>query len=94
LITCQWENNVLESENNASSKKIAARRMIIVASLIAVVTLLWVALLLYTNLPAFALAGFAVVGLLLLAVATAWAALAVPSRRAGGRDTEAFSDVD
>jgi hypothetical protein len=59
----------------------ASRRAVLVAALIAIVTLFWVALLVYTNLPTMAMAGIALVSLLLLSVATAWAAMAVPGRR-------------
>jgi hypothetical protein len=70
----------VEPENKASWVGTAGRRTIIVASLIAVVTLFWVVLLVYTNLPAIALAGIALLSILLLSVATAWAAIAVPRR--------------
>jgi len=73
----------VKSENNGSWVGTARRRSIIVAALIAIVTLFWVVLLLYTNLPTLALAGVALVCLVLLSVATAWAAIAVPRRRSG-----------
>lgn len=73
----------MKSENNASWVGTAGRRAIVVVSLIVVVTLLWVALLMYTNLPAIAMVGIAIIGLLLLSTATAWAALAVPRRHNG-----------
>lgn len=73
----------MESKNNVSWIGTAGRRTIIVASLIAVVTLFWVALLVYTNLPTVALVGIALISLLLLSIATAWAAIAVPARRSG-----------
>jgi len=77
----------VESENNVSWVGTARRRMIVVAALIAVVTLVWVALLMYTNLPTIALGAIALVSLVLLSVATAWAAIAAPNRssHSGGR---------
>jgi len=77
----------VESEKKGSWISTAGRRMIIVASLIAVVTLLWVLLLLYTNLPGIALGAFALVGVALLSVASAWAAAAIPRRRSGQDDS-------
>ncbi len=71
------------SENNQSWVGTVRNRMIVLACLIAVVTLLWVVLLLYTNLPTIALAGIALVSLVLLSVATAWAAIAAPNRGSG-----------
>jgi len=81
LIICYLEDNVVASEKNGSWISTAGRRTIIVASLIAVVTLFWVILLVYTNLPTIALAGIALVSILLLSVASAWAAAAIPRRR-------------
>lgn len=78
----------MESDNKTSWIGTAGRRVVLVAALIAVLTLFWVLLLLYTNLPTIALAAIAVVGLLLLAVATAWAASAVPRRSAQPRSTQ------
>ena len=75
----------MASEKNESWIGTAGRRTIIVASLIAVVTLFWVVLVVYTNLPILVLAGIALISLLLLSVATAWAAAAIPRRRS---DTE------
>lgn len=70
----------MKSETNRSWVVTARRRSIIVAALIAIVTLFWVVLLLYTNLPTIALAGVGLVCLVLLSVATAWAAMAGPKR--------------
>lgn len=81
LITCYLEGNFVESENKRSWINTAGRRTIVVASLIAVVTLFWVVLLVYTNLPVIALAGIALISILLLSVASAWAAAAIPRRR-------------
>jgi apolipoprotein N-acyltransferase len=82
------EGDIVESDNKTSWIGTAGRRVVLVAALIAVLTLFWVLLLLYTNLPTIALAAIAVVGLLLLAVATAWAASAVPRRSSHSRSTQ------
>ncbi len=58
----------------------ASRRSLILTALIVAVTFFWVLMLFYTNLPTIALAGLALVSLLVLSVATAWTAMAVPSR--------------
>ena len=57
-------------------------RSLMLTALIVVVTLFWVVMLLYTNLPTIALAGIGLLSLLLLSVATAWTAMAVPNRKA------------
>ena len=75
-------------EKNRSWIMTAGRRTIIVVSLIAVVTLFWVVLLVYTNLPTIVLAGIALVSILLLSVATAWASAAIPQRRSGTESEE------
>lgn len=62
-------------------------RALILFSLIVVVTLLWVLLLLFTNLPVLVLAVVGLVSLFLLSVATAWLVMAVPRR--GGSQTQA-----
>ncbi len=56
------------------------QRALILTVLIVTVTFFWVLLLLYTNLPTLALAGIGMVCLLVLSVATAWTAMAFPSR--------------
>lgn len=76
----------MESNNNSSWIGTARRRMIVLACIIAVVTLFWVMLLLYTNLPTIALVGIGLVCLVLLSLATAWTAMAAPSRRSGPED--------
>ncbi|MBY6205189.1 hypothetical protein [Halomonas denitrificans] len=58
----------------------AGRRIAVTASLIVIVTLAWVVLLFRTDLPLLAMIGIGVVSLLLLSVAVAWAAMAVPRR--------------
>jgi tryptophan-rich sensory protein len=60
----------------------ARRRSMILAALIVVVTMFWALMLFNTNLPTLALAAIAVVSLALLAVATAWTAIAFPRRSA------------
>jgi len=77
----------MSSEKSAPWISSAGRRIIIVAALIPVVTLFWVALLIYTNLPTLAMAGIGLISLLLLSVATAWAAIAVPRQHPGADKT-------
>ena len=72
----------MQNTNDKSGMSAAGRRSIILATLIVVVTFLWVLLLLYTNLPMLALGGIALLSLVLLSVATAWTAMAFPSRSA------------
>lgn len=59
------------------------KRALILTVLIVVVTFFWVLLLMYTNLPNLALAGIGLLSLLVLSVATAWTAIAFPSRSKG-----------
>jgi len=63
-----------------STQTSARRRSMILAALIVVVTMFWALMLFNTNLPTLALAAIAVVSLALLAVATAWTAIAFPRR--------------
>jgi len=83
---------VQEKGNTRGAHKVRNRALILFG-LIVVVTLLWVLLLLFTNLPVFVLAIVGLVSLFLLSVATAWMVMAVPRRgreqsQAGtGRDT-------
>ncbi len=65
---------------NSGLSKIRTRSIVLTA-LIVLVTLFWMVMLLYTNLPALALAGIGAVGLLLLAVATAWTVSAAPRQK-------------
>jgi len=58
----------------------ARRRSMVLAALIVVVTMFWALMLFNTNLPVLALAAIATVSLALLAVATAWTAIAFPRR--------------
>ena len=80
----------MSTNTNSSWIKSAGRRTILVAALIAVVTLFWVALLHYTNLPMLAMAGIALVSIALLSVAVAWAAMAVP--QSDGHDRPSGGD--
>ena len=70
----------MNSENNASWVRTAGIRTIIAAVLIVVVTMFWAYLLFFTNLSMLALSGIALVCLLLLSAASAWAATAIPHR--------------
>lgn len=56
------------------------KRALILTVLLVAVTFFWVLMLLYTNLPVWAMAGIGLVSLLLLSLATAWTAMAFPSR--------------
>lgn len=78
----------MASEKDKSWIGTAGRRTIIVTALIAVVTLFWVVLLVYTNLPTLVLAGVALISILLLSVASAWAAAAIPRRRSDSESKE------
>jgi hypothetical protein len=70
----------VQDDNTKTGMSTAGRRSIILATLIVVVTFFWVLLLLYTNLPTLVLGGIALLSLVLLSVATAWTAMAFPSR--------------
>jgi len=63
---------------NAVVTQSVTRRAILLVALIVIVTLFWVLMLAYTNLPIIALFGIGVVSIALLAVATAWTAMALP----------------
>lgn len=58
--------------------KSVTRRSVMLVALIVLVTLFWVLMLAYTNLPTLVLGLIAVLSVLLLAVATAWTAMALP----------------
>ena len=72
----------MESNKKSMWVGTAGRRMIVLVSLIAVLVPFWLYLAFYTNLPAIALCGVALLILLCLSVATAWAATAIPRRDA------------
>lgn len=55
-------------------------RALILTVLIVAVTFFWVLMLVQGGLPGWALAGIAVLSLVVLAVATAWTAMAFPGR--------------
>jgi len=75
----------VQSKDNSSLAGPAGRRALILTFLIVAVTFFWVLILFYTNLPTAALAAVAVLSVLVLSVATAWTAMAFPSRN--GRAT-------
>ncbi|MGY6553587.1 MAG: hypothetical protein ACXIUM_03595 [Wenzhouxiangella sp.] len=56
------------------------KRALMLAALVVIVSLFWVVIMLFTNLPTMALAGIGLISLVLLALATAWTAMAFPSR--------------
>lgn len=72
----------MEAKDKNTGLGAVRNRSLILTALIVVVTLFWVLMLLYTNLPMIALAGIGLLSLLLLSVATAWTAMAVPQRNA------------
>lgn len=57
-----------------------SHRALILTVMIVLVTFFWVVILLNSNLPTLALVGFGLLSLAVLAVATAWTAVAFPSR--------------
>lgn len=72
----------MEPDKNGSWVGTAGIRTVIVVCLIAILTPFWVYLVFFTQLPELALAGIALVILLILSTATAWTAIAVPHRQA------------
>ena len=64
--------------NKASRSR--GKRALILTVMIVAVTFFWVLMLLYTNLPTWAMAGIGLLCLLVLSLATAWTAMAFPSR--------------
>jgi len=64
--------------NKASGSR--GKRALILTVMIVAVTFFWVLMLLYTNLPTWAMAGIGLLCLLVLSLATAWTAMAFPSR--------------
>lgn len=73
-------------ENKPSWIKTATLRTILLVVLIGVVVPFWYYLVFFTNLPMIALAGIALVMLLLLSTAMAWSAVAIPRRRTEDQD--------
>mgnify|MGYP006269569159 CR=1 FL=1 len=78
----------MESNKKSMWVGTAGRRMIVLVSLIAVLVPFWLYLAFYTNLPAIALGGVALLILLCLSVATAWAATAIPRRDASAGEAD------
>lgn len=72
----------MQNEQKMSWMGTAGKRTVLVSSLIALVTLFWVILLVNANLSMAVMAGIAVLSVLLLATAVAWAASALPRRSA------------
>jgi apolipoprotein N-acyltransferase len=73
----------MESNGKSSWVGTAGRRTLLLVALIAVLVPFWLYLAFYTNLPMLALAGIAVLILLLLSLTMAWAATAMPRRNVG-----------
>ncbi len=85
----------MTSENNTNWIRTAALRTIVASALIVVVTMFWVYLLFYTDLSILALSGIALVCLLLLSAASAWATTAIPRRESRGHhQDEGRNDQD
>jgi len=78
----------MTSDNKTTWIRTAALRTIVTSALIVVVTMFWVYLLFYTNISMLALSGIALVCLLLLSAASAWATTAIPRRDSHGHDHE------
>lgn len=95
-----WRLRIVESEKNVSWVKTAGVRTIVVVGLIGILTPFWVYLVFFTNLPELALGGIALLMLLILSTATAWAAVAVPHRTPNeaeapaSKPTETANSVD
>lgn len=70
----------MTAKDRNSGSGTRTRRSLILTVLIVVVTFFWVQILLYTNLPPLALVGLGLLSLLVLAIATAWTAMAFPGR--------------
>jgi len=70
----------VESQRKSPWLATAGRRTIILVSLIAVLVPFWLYLAFYTNLPTIVLGAVALLMLLILALATAWTAIAIPKR--------------
>ena len=89
-----WRLRIVESEKNVSWVKAAGARTIVVVGLIGVLTPFWVYLVFFTNLPELALAGIALLMLLILSTATAWAAVAVPHRMPNASEAPASEPTE
>lgn len=70
----------MNKQDHDKSLSARRRRPLLLTVLIVTITFFWVGLMLYTNLPTLVMAGIGLVSLLVLAVATAWTAMAFPSR--------------
>ncbi|MFN2328770.1 MAG: hypothetical protein ABR612_07625 [Chromatocurvus sp.] len=82
----------MQKTSETRSARSVRNRALILFSLIVVVTLLWVLLLMYTNLPVLVLAIVGLLSLFLLSVATAWMVMAVP--RSDGTKPHAGAEHD
>lgn len=78
----------MQSNNKPTWIKTVGLRMIIVSAMIALLTMFWVYLVFFTNLPMLALAGIALLILLTLSTATAWTAIGVPRRESDADDSQ------
>jgi len=72
----------MQEGSNAIDPGTRNKRVLMLAALIVLVTFFWVLIFMYTNLPGIALIGIGLLCLLVLSLATAWTAMAFPTRRA------------
>ena len=72
----------MQEGSNATDPGTRNKRVLMLAALIVLVTFFWVLIFMYTNLPGIALIGIGLLCLLVLSLATAWTAMAFPTRRA------------
>ena len=70
----------MQDKTNAARWRTVRRRGMVLIPLIVVVSLFWVLMLYFTNLPWPVLAVIAFLSLTLLSVTTAWTAMAMPGR--------------
>lgn len=70
----------MQAKESSKGLGTPGKRALMLSVLIVAVTFSWVLMLMYGNLPTLVLAGIALLSLLVLALATAWTALAFPSR--------------
>jgi hypothetical protein len=74
----------VQTQDQSSGFSTAQRRLLILAVLIVTVTLFWVLLLYFTNLPTVALVAVGLLSLVTLSIGAAWAAMALPGKDTGG----------
>lgn len=70
----------MQDKDKTAGWRAARRRMFVLVPLIVIVSLFWVLMLSFTNLPLLALVAIAFLSLVVLSLATAWTAMALPGR--------------